>query len=195
MHISAWCEWSSVMPRTSGIILSLLSFSYLNLTWGFSSDTQVHSLLKINSCQLYFLWVISLVGLTWRDSKQRRPQNRNSTNCQNFHLRILSLKESYLPNLHCARLLLLLFGVSLQAIPYLGMNFNRGRDRKIVSSLVEVIKVSDSEENNYCHISDGNLSEQGQVEVNTYGSPVAAQDIARGGKVLVATDENVVRTV
>lgn len=70
---------------------------YLNLTWGFSSDTQVHSLLKINSCQLYFLWVISLVGLTWRDFKQRRPQNRNSTNCQNFHLRILSLKESYPP--------------------------------------------------------------------------------------------------
>ncbi|XP_074608669.1 proteasome subunit beta type-7-like isoform X2 [Acropora palmata] len=41
--------------------------------------------------------------------------------------------------------------------------------------------------------SDGNLSEQGQVEVNAYGSPVAAQDIARGGEVLVATDENVVR--
>ena len=101
--------------------------------------TQVHSLLKINSCQLYFLWVSSLVGLTWGDSKQRRPQNRNSTNCQNFHLRILSLKESYPPNLHCARLLLLLSGVSLQAIPYLGVNINCGRDRKILSSIVEVI--------------------------------------------------------
>ena len=27
MHISAWCEWSSIMPPTSAIILSLLSFS------------------------------------------------------------------------------------------------------------------------------------------------------------------------
>ena len=27
MHISAWCEWSSVMAPTSAIILSLLSFS------------------------------------------------------------------------------------------------------------------------------------------------------------------------
>jgi len=71
------------------------------------------------------------------------------------------------------------------------MNINRGRDRK--TSIVEVMEVSDSEEN--CHISDGNLSEQGQVEVNAYGSPVAAQDIARGGEVLVATDENVVRMV
>ena len=73
------------------------------------------------------------------------------------------------------------------------MNINRGRDRKILSSIVEVMEVSDSKEN--CHISDGNLSEQGQVEVNAYGSPVPAQDIARGGKVLVATDENVVRMV
>ena len=63
-------------------------------------------------------------------------------------------------------LLLLLSGVSLQAIPYLGMNINRGRDRKILSSIVEVIEVSDCREN--CHISDGNLSEQGQVEVNAY---------------------------
>ena len=55
------------------------------------------------------------------------------------------------------------------------------------------MEVSDSEEN--CHISDGNLPEQGQVEVNAYGSPVAAQDIARGGEVLVASDENVVRMV
>ena len=95
--------------------------------------------------------------------------------------------------MHCARLLLLLSGVSLQAIPYLGMNINRGRDREILSSIVEVMEVSDCEEN--CHILDGNLSEQGQVEVNAYGSPVAAQDIARGGKVLVARDENVVRMV
>ena len=103
------------------------------------------------------------------------------------------LKESYPPNLQCARLLLLLSGVSIQAIPYLGMNIHRGRDRKILSSIVEVMEVSDSDEN--FHISDGNLSEQGQVEVNAYGSPVAAQDIGRGGEVLVATDENVVRVV
>ena len=61
-------------------------------------------------------------------------------------------KESYPPTLHCARLLLLLSGVSLQAIPYLGMNIHRGRDRKILSSIVEVMEVSDSEEN--FHISD-----------------------------------------
>ena len=90
------------------------------------------------------------------------------------------LKESYPPNLHCARLLLLLSGVSLQAIPYLGTNIHRGRDRKILSPIVEVMEVSDSEEN--FHISEGNLSEQGQVEVNAYGSPVAAQAIARGGE-------------
>ena len=66
------------------------------------------------------------------------------------------------------------------------MNIHRGRDRKISSSIVEVMEVSDSDEN---------LSEQGQVEVNAYGSPVAAQDIGRGGEVLVATDENVVRVV
>ena len=73
------------------------------------------------------------------------------------------------------------------------MNINRGRDRKIFSSIVDVMEVTDSEEN--CHISDGNLSEHGQVEVNAYGSPVAAQDIARGDEVPVATDENVVRMV
>ena len=55
------------------------------------------------------------------------------------------------------------------------------------------MEVSDSEED--FHISDGNLSEDGQVEVNAYGSPVAAQDIARGGEVLIATDQNVVRVV
>ena len=53
------------------------------------------------------------------------------------------------------------------------------------------MEVRDSEED--FHISDGNLSEEGQVEVNA--SPVAAQDIARGGEVLVATDQNVVRVV
>ena len=62
------------------------------------------------------------------------------------------LKESYPPTLHCAHLLLLLTGVSLQAIPYLGMNIHRGRDRKILSSIVEVMEVSDGKEN--FHISD-----------------------------------------
>ena len=33
------------------------------------------------------------------------------------------------------------------------------------------------------------------MDVNAYGSPVTAQDIARGGEVLVATEENVVRVV
>ena len=33
------------------------------------------------------------------------------------------------------------------------------------------------------------------MDVNAYGSPVAVQDIAQGGEVLVATDENVVRVV
>ena len=46
-------------------------------------------------------------------------------------------------------------------------------------------------------ISDGNLSEDRQVEVNAYASPIAAldreQDIVRGGQALVATDENIVR--
>ena len=70
---------------------------------------------------------------------------------------MILLKESYPPNLHCARLLLLLSGVSLQAIPYLGMNIHRSRDRKILSSIGEVMEVSDSDEN--FHISEGNLSE------------------------------------
>ena len=103
------------------------------------------------------------------------------------------LKECYPPVLYCAHLLLLLSGVSLQPIPYLGMNIHRGLDRKILSSIVEVMEVSDSEED--FHISVGNLPEEGQVEVNAYGSPVAAQDIARGGEVLVATDQNVVCVV
>ena len=92
--------------------------------------------------------------------------------------------------MHCAHLLSL-SGVSLQSIPYLGMKIHRGHDRKILSSILEIMEVSDSEED--FHISDGNLSEEGQVEVNAYGSPVAAHDIARGGEVLVATDQNVVR--
>ena len=45
------------------------------------------------------------------------------------------------------------------------------------------------------HISDENLPEEGQVEVNAFGSLCAAQDIARGGEVVVATDQNVVRMV
>ena len=105
--------------------------------------------------------------------------------------RLCIMKESYPPILHCAHLLLLLSGLSLQSIPYLGMNIHRGRDRKILSSIMEVMEVRDSEED--FHISDGNLSEEVQVEVNA--SPVAAQDIARGGEVLVATDQNVVRVV
>ena len=74
-------------------------------------------------------------------------------------------------------------------------NKHRGRDRKILSSIVEVMELSECEED--FHISDGNLSEDGQVEVNTYGSPIAAldrlQDIVRGGEALVVIDENIVR--
>ena len=48
-------------------------------------------------------------------------------------------------------------------------------------------------------IFSGNLSEDGQVEVIAYGSPLAAldraQDIVRGGKAFVVTDENIVRVV
>lgn len=76
----------------------------------------------------------------------------------------------------------------------MGMNKHRVRDRKILSSTVEVMEVSECEED--FHISDGNLSD-GQVEVNAYGTPIAAldraQDIVRGGQALVATDENIVR--
>ena len=57
--------------------------------------------------------------------------------------------------------------------------------------------MSDREED--FHISDGNLSEEGQVEVNAYGSLIPpldrAQDIVRGDEALVATNENVVRVV
>ena len=67
---------------------------------------------------------------------------------------------------------------------------------KILSSTVEVMEVSECEED--FHISDGSLSD-GQVEVNAYGTPIAALDRAqdivnvRGGQALVATDENIVR--
>ena len=77
----------------------------------------------------------------------------------------------------------------------MGKNKHRGRDRKIFSSIVEVMEVSECEEG--FHISDGNLSEDGQIEVKAYGSPIAAldkaQDIVRDGEALVVTDENIVR--
>jgi len=64
----------------------------------------------------------------------------------------------------------------------MGMNKHPVHDRKILSSIVEVMEVSEREED--FHISDGNLSEDSQVEVNAYGSPIAAldraQDIIRG---------------
>ena len=57
--------------------------------------------------------------------------------------------------------------------------------------------MSDREED--FHISDGNLSEEGQVEVNACGSLIPAldraQDIVRGEEVLVVTNENVVHVV
>ena len=40
-----------------------------------------------------------------------------------------------------------------------------------LSSTVECMEVSDSKED--FHISDGDLSEEGQVEVNAYGPPIA----------------------
>ena len=64
-----------------------------------------------------------------------------------------------------------------------------------MSSTVKVMEVSECEEDS--KISEGNLSEDGQVEVNAYGSAIAAlvraQDIVRGGEALVVTDENIVR--
>ena len=75
----------------------------------------------------------------------------------------------------------------------MGKKKHRGRDRKSLSSIVEVMEVSECEED--FHISDGNLSEDGQVELNAYVSPIAAldrgQDIVRGGEALVVTDENI----
>ena len=77
------------------------------------------------------------------------------------------------------------------------MKKHRVRERKILSSIVEVMHVSKCGED--FHISDGNLSEDGQVEVNAYGFPIAAldraQDIVRGGEALVVTDENILRLV
>ena len=91
--------------------------------------------------------------------------------------------------MHCARLLLLLSGVSFQLIPNMGLNKHRVRERKILSSTVEVMEVNECQED--FRISDGNESEDGQVDVNAYGSPIAAldraQDIVRGGEALVAT--------
>ena len=56
----------------------------------------------------------------------------------------------------------------------MGMNIHRGRDRKILQSIVEAMEVSDREED--FHISGGNLSEEGQVEVNAYGSLIPPLD-------------------
>lgn len=39
----------------------------------------------------------------------------------------------------------------------MGINIHRGRDKKILSSIVEVMEVSNSKED--LHISDGNLSD------------------------------------
>ena len=71
----------------------------------------------------------------------------------------------------------------------MGLNKHRVREMKILSSIVEVMEVSECQED--FHISDGNVSEDGQVDVNAHGSPIAAldraQDIVRGGEALVAT--------
>ena len=72
-------------------------------------------------------------------------------------------KESYPSNAHCAHLFLFLSGASFQLIPYMGKNKQRERDRKILLSIVEVMDVSECED---FHSSDGNLSEDGRVEVN-----------------------------
>ncbi|XP_044168202.1 uncharacterized protein LOC122952227 [Acropora millepora] len=78
----------------------------------------------------------------------------------------------------------------------MGTNIHCECGRKnILSSILimEVMEVIESEEE--FNISVGHLSEEGQVGVNTYGSPIAAQeraqDFVRGGEVLAATDENV----
>ena len=68
------------------------------------------------------------------------------------------------------------------------------RRKNILSSILimEVMEVIESEEE--FNISVGHLSEEGQVGVNTYGSPIAAQERAQDfvcGEVLAATDENV----
>ena len=77
----------------------------------------------------------------------------------------------------------------------MGMNKHCVRNRKILTSTVEVMGVRECEED--FNISDENLSEDGQVVVNAYGYPIAAldrsQDIVRGSEALVLTDENIVR--
>ena len=55
----------------------------------------------------------------------------------------------------------------------MGKNKHRGFDRKILLSIVEVMDVSECEDDFL--ISDGNLSEDGQVEVN---APMKALDRA-----------------
>ena len=55
------------------------------------------------------------------------------------------IKESNLTTLHCARILLLLSGVSFELIPNMGMNKHRVRHRKILSSTVEVMEISECE--------------------------------------------------
>ena len=87
------------------------------------------------------------------------------------------VKESNPTTLHCARLLLLLSGVSFQLIPNMGMNKDHVRDRKTVSSIVEVMEVSECEKD--FHILDGYPSEDGHVEVNAYGTTMAALDRAQ----------------
>ena len=78
----------------------------------------------------------------------------------------------------------------------MGANIHCECGRKnILSSILimEVMEVIESEDE--FNIAVGNLFEEGQVGVNTYGSPIAAQeraqDFVRGGEVLAATDENV----
>jgi len=71
-------------------------------------------------------------------------------------------------------------GFSLLPLPYMGTNIHCECGRKnILSSILimEVMEVIESKEefNN----SVGNLSEEGQVGVNTYGSPIAAQERAQ----------------
>ena len=98
------------------------------------------------------------------------------------HQRKISFAIKYIlkntTNMHCARLLLLLSGVSFQLIPNMGLNKHRVRERKILSSTVEVMEVNECQED--FRISDGNVSEDGQVDVNAYGSPIAALDLSAG---------------
>ena len=83
----------------------------------------------------------------WRKTQPPSPFV-GGMNTSNEFLRKLKHK-CYPPILHCAHLLLLLSGLSFRLIPYMGINIHRGRDRKILSSIVEVMEVSDSEEDSY----------------------------------------------